>query len=68
MRPIELKLQETPHDPGTNVCLDGPGHMMKMDAMPIYGNNPLKIFFSRTGRPVTLGPTKFAQMMTLGRP
>ena len=31
------------------------GHMTKMAAMPIYGKNPLKIFFSRTRRPVTLG-------------
>ena len=26
-----------------------PGHMTKMAAMPIYGRNPSKIFFSRTG-------------------
>ena len=25
-----------------------PGHMTKMAAMPIYGKNPSKIFFSRT--------------------
>ena len=25
------------------------GHMTKMAAMPIYGKNPSKIFFSRTG-------------------
>ena len=24
----------------------GPGHMTKVAAMPIYGKNPLKIFFS----------------------
>ena len=29
--------------------------MTKMAAMPIYGKNPLKIFFSRTRRPMTLG-------------
>ena len=29
----------------------GAGHMTKMAAMPIYGKNPLKIFFSGTGRP-----------------
>ena len=28
------------------------GHMTKMAAMPIYGKNPSKIFFSRTGRPI----------------
>ena len=33
----------------------GPGHMTKMAATPIYGKNPLKIFFSRTRRPMTLG-------------
>ena len=27
------------------------GHMTKMAAMPMYGKNPSKIFFSRTGRP-----------------
>ena len=26
--------------------------MTKMAAMPIYGKNPSKIFFSRTGRPI----------------
>ena len=33
---------------GTKVCLRHLGHMTKMAAMPIYGKNPLKIFFSRT--------------------
>ena len=40
-------------DGGTKVCSNGPGHMTKMAAMPIYGKNK-KIFFSRTKRPVTL--------------
>ena len=31
------------------ICYHDPGHMTKMAAMPIYGKNPLKIFFSRTG-------------------
>ena len=31
-----------------------PGHMTKMAAMPIYGKNPSKIFFSRTGGPISL--------------
>ena len=30
------------------------GHMIKMAAMPIYGKNPSKIFFSRTGGPISL--------------
>ena len=29
---------------GKKVCLNGPGHMAKMAAMPIYGKNPSKIF------------------------
>ena len=39
----------------TKVCSNGLGHMTKMAAMPIYGKNPKKIFFSRTRRPMTLG-------------
>ena len=31
------------------------GHMTKIAAMPIYGKNPFKIFYSRTRKPVTLG-------------
>ena len=41
--PIKLKFHmETPHDAGTKVCSNGPGHMTKMATMPIYGKNPLK--------------------------
>ena len=29
--------------------INNPGYMTKMAAMPIYGKNPSKIFFSRTG-------------------
>ena len=36
------------------VCSNGPGHMTKMAAMPIYGKNFKKIFFSGTKRPMTL--------------
>ena len=55
--PIKFKFHmETPQDAGTKVCSNGPGHMTKMAATPIYGKNPLKIFFSRTDdRPMTLG-------------
>ena len=28
---------ETPEDAGTKICLNGPGHMTKIAAMPIYG-------------------------------
>ena len=31
------------------------GHMTKMDATPIYGKTPLKVFFSRTRKLMTLG-------------
>ena len=33
---------------GTNVYINNLGHMTKMAAMPIYGKNPSKIFFSGT--------------------
>ena len=39
--------------------INNPGHMTKMAAMPIYGKNPLKIFFSRTGGPIS---TKLGMM------
>ena len=38
----------------TKVCLNGPGHMTKMAAMFINGENPLKISFSITRRLMTL--------------
>ena len=48
--PIKAKFYvEPPWEGGTKVCINGPGHMTKMAAMPIYGKNPSKIFFSRTG-------------------
>ena len=54
-RQIEAKFHmESQWDGGTKVCIFGPGHMTKMAAMPIYGKNPSKIFFSRTKRPMTL--------------
>ena len=31
------------------------GHMAMMAAISIYGKNPLKMYFSGTGRPMTLG-------------
>ena len=30
------------------------GHVTKMAAMPIYGKNPSKIFFSGTGGPISM--------------
>ena len=32
---------ETSLDAGTKICSNGPGHMTKMAATPIYGKNPL---------------------------
>ena len=38
--PIKTKFHvESPWDRGTKVRLNGPGHMTKMAAMPIYGKN-----------------------------
>ena len=36
------------------MCINNnPGHMTKMAAMPIYGKNPSKIFFSGTTGPIS---------------
>ena len=52
--PIEAKFHmEPPWDGATIVCSNGPGHMTKLAAMPIYGKN-LRNFFSGTKRPMTL--------------
>ena len=40
-------------DWGRKVCSNGPGHMTRMAARPIYGRN-LKKIFSGTKRPITL--------------
>ena len=38
--PIEAKIYvEPPWDGRTKLCSNGPGHMTKMAAMPIYGKN-----------------------------
>ena len=75
---IEVKFHvEPPWDGGTKVCSNGPGHMTKMAAMPIYGKNLKK---SSSPEPKGRWPwilvcnigcsstTKFVQMMTLGWP
>ena len=41
-------------DGGTKICSNGPGHMTKVAAVPIYGKNLKKIFFSGAKRPMTL--------------
>ena len=76
--PIKVKFHmELLWDGGTKVCSNGPGHMTKMAAMPIYGKNLKK---SSSPEPKGRWPwnlvciigcsntTKFAQMMTLGWP
>ena len=53
--PIATKFHTQPPGPlGKKSCSNGLGHMTNMAAMPIYGKNPKKIFFSRTTRPMTL--------------
>ena len=38
--PIKAKFYvEPPWEGGTKICINGPGHMTKMAAMPIYGKN-----------------------------
>ena len=38
--PIKAKFYvEPPWEGGTKVCINGPGHMSKMAAMPIYGKD-----------------------------
>ena len=46
---------KTPYNKIAKIYANCYGHMTKMADMPIYGKNPLKIFFSRTKRPMTLG-------------
>ena len=51
--PIKAKFYvEPPWVGGTKVCSRHLGHITKMAATPIYGKNPSKIFFSRSGRPI----------------
>ena len=51
--PIKAKFYvEPPWVEGTIFCSRHLGHMTKMATTPIYGKNPSKIFFSRTGEPI----------------
>ena len=43
---------EPPWVEGMKFCWLHLGHVTKMAATPIYGKNPSKIFFSRTGGPI----------------
>ena len=45
---------EPPWDRGTKVYSNGPGCKINTAAMPIYGKNLKKIFFSGTKRPMTM--------------
>ena len=55
MDAIEIKfLVKTPYDKLAKICTKYFGYMTKMAATPIYGKNLLKIFYSRTRRPMTL--------------
>ena len=52
--PIKAKFYvEPPWVGGTKVCPQHLGHMTKMAATPIYDKNHSKIFFSRTGGPIS---------------
>ena len=52
--PIKAKFHvEHPSEGVTKVYINDPGHMTKMAAMPIYGKNHKKIFFSGKGRPIS---------------
>ena len=68
---------ETPWDSEIKVCSNGPGHMTRMAAMPIYGKNVNKSSSPeakdrwRWNLVCSIGcssTTKFIQMMTLGWP
>ena len=46
---------KTPYDRLAKIYTNFTGHMTKMATTPIYGKNPLNIFFSGTKRPMALG-------------
>ena len=54
--PFELEFQmKTPYDRLAKIHTNCTGHMTKMATTPIYGQNPLNVFFSGTKRPMALG-------------
>ena len=46
---------KTPYDSLAKIYTNCTGHMTKMATTPIYGKNPLNIFFSGTKRLMALG-------------
>ena len=53
---FELKFHmKTPYDRLAKIYTNCTGHMTKMATMPIYGKNPVNVFFSGTKRPMALG-------------
>ena len=65
---------KTPNDRLAKIYTKCTGHMTKMATTPIYGKNPLKVFFSGTKGQWhwdlvcsigDVGPTRFAQMINL---
>ena len=55
-RPFELKFHmKTPYDGLAKIYTNCTGHMNKMATTPIYGKNPLNVFFSGTKWPMALG-------------
>ena len=55
-RPFELKFHmKTPYARLAKIYTKCTGHLTKMATTPIYGKNPLNVFFSGTKRPMALG-------------
>ena len=46
---------KSPYDRLAKIYTNCTGHIFKMATTPIYGKNPLDIFFSRTKRTMALG-------------
>ena len=46
---------KTPNDRLAKIYTRCTGHMTKMATTPIYGKNPLNVFFSGTKRPIAFG-------------
>ena len=55
-RPFELKFHmKTPYYRLAKIFTKFTGHMTKMATTPIYGKNPLNVFYSGTKRPMAMG-------------